>query len=46
MGMRGESYLRDGLRVFGELRYRVICYRRGKETRCGYVFECYHSIVR
>ena len=32
--------MRDGLRMFGDLRYR-----RGKGTLCEYVLAFYHSIA-
>ena len=56
MGGRGESYLRDGLRSFGDLRYpcyiiiiimaeMAVVYSRGKGTQSEYVLEFFHSIV-
>ena len=39
--------MRDGLRMFGDLRYPCysIRYRRGKVIQCEYVLAFYHSIA-
>ena len=45
MGRRGESYMRDGLRMLGTSVIRVIRYRRDKGTRRYFVLAFYHSIL-